>query len=145
MPPVLKAHIDFETRSAVDLRKAGMHRYAEDPTTEIVCMSWRLGDGPVQRWRPGEPTPSEIFWPGVVAHNAGFERCIWNAKTPYGWPELEIAEQDCTMARAAAMGALRQVAGETAAVVVTRLTGVQASQPSVDAAVGAALAARGLA
>ena len=55
------------------------------------------------------------------------------------------AEQRIAAARAAAMGALRQVAGETAAVVVTRLTGVHASQPSVDAAVGAALAARGLA
>ena len=59
--------------------------------------------------------------------------------------QLAEAEQRIAAARAAAMGALRQVAGETAAVVVTRLTGVQASQPSVDAAVGAALAARGLA
>jgi len=59
--------------------------------------------------------------------------------------QLAEAEQRIAAARAAAMGALRQVAGETAAVVVTRLTGVQASQSSVDAAVGAALAARGLA
>lgn len=59
--------------------------------------------------------------------------------------QLAEAEQRIAAARAAAMGALRQVAGETAAVVVTRLTGVQASQPSVDAAVGSALAARGLA
>lgn len=103
-PPVLKAHIDFETRSAVDLRKVGMYRYSEDPTTEIICMSWRLGDGPVQRWRPGDPVPSEIFWSDIIAHNAGFERAIWNAKAPYGWPELEIPQQDCTMARAAAMG-----------------------------------------
>jgi hypothetical protein len=114
----LKAHIDFETRSAVDLRKAGMHRYAEDPTTEIVCMSWRLGDGPVQRWRPGDPFPLELTdFVGapsaglerrrlrLAAHNAGFERVIWNANLGgLVAPFLHLDRQDCTMARAAAMG-----------------------------------------
>jgi hypothetical protein len=103
----IKAHIDFETRSAVDLRKAGMHRYAEDLTTEIVCMSWRLGDGRVQRWRPCDPIPHALgqhirFGGQVVAHNSGFERAIWSQKMC--WLRLPIENQDCTMARAAAMG-----------------------------------------
>ena len=109
MPPVLKAHIDFETRSTVGLRKAGMYRYAEDPTTEIVCMSWRLGDGPVQRWRPRD---GNLPWPLIealhnyggqmIAHNAGFERVIWNEF----FDEWAVAPsgQDCTLSRAVAMG-----------------------------------------
>ena len=43
----------------------------------------------------------------VVAHNAAFERAIWNIKLRrlegYPWPELTIAQQHCTMARAAAV------------------------------------------
>ena len=59
--------------------------------------------------------------------------------------QLAQAEQRINAARTAAMGALRQVAGETAAEVVSRLTGTAASGASVNAAVGTALAARGLA
>jgi len=29
--------LDFETASAVDLSEAGAWRYAEDPTTEVIC------------------------------------------------------------------------------------------------------------
>ena len=49
--------------------------------------------------------------------------------------QLSEAEQRITAARTAAMGALRQVATETAGAVVTRLTG----QPADPAAVGAAV------
>jgi F-type H+-transporting ATPase subunit b len=56
--------------------------------------------------------------------------------------QLASAEQQIAAARAAALGALRQVATETAAVVVGRLTGAPANPQAVDAAVGAALAAR---
>lgn len=102
------AHIDFETRSCCDLRKAGVYRYAEDVTTEIICMSWRVGDGPLSCWRPGDADPSALLehicaGGTVVAHNAGFERAIWNAKTPVHWPRLLIQQQDCTMARALAL------------------------------------------
>ena len=46
-------------------------------------------------------------------------------------------------ARTAAMGALRQVAGEAATAVVTRLTGHAPAADAVDRAVGGLLAARG--
>ncbi len=59
--------------------------------------------------------------------------------------QLAEAEGRINAARNAAMGALRQVAAETASVVVTRLTGVTANTAAVDAAVGSALTARGLA
>ena len=92
--------LDFETRSAVDLRRCGVHRYAEDPSTEILCLSYRIDDGPVQRWRPGEPAPFHGRIP-CVAHNAAFERQIANHKMPFVriYPE----DQDCTMARANAL------------------------------------------
>ena len=57
--------------------------------------------------------------------------------------QLAAAEQRIAAARAAAMGALRQVATETADVVVTRLTGTAPGRAALDQAVGAALAARG--
>jgi DNA polymerase len=102
------AHIDFETRSTCDLKKSGVYRYAEDPTTEIIVMSWRVGDGPVLRWTPGSEDPLELLahieaGGTVIAHNAGFERAIWNAKTPTHWPRLTIESQDCTMARGLAV------------------------------------------
>ena len=56
--------------------------------------------------------------------------------------QLASAERQIGAARASALGALRQVATETAMNVVARLTGVPADQAAVDNAVGAALAAR---
>ncbi|MGE0222317.1 MAG: hypothetical protein AB7F35_14590 [Acetobacteraceae bacterium] len=58
--------------------------------------------------------------------------------------QLHDAEAQINQARSAAMGALRQVATETAETVVTRLTGSAADKQRVDRAVGAALSARGI-
>ena len=57
--------------------------------------------------------------------------------------QLKTAEARINEARAAAMSALHQVATDTAATVVARLTGTAPDPRRVDAAVGAALAARG--
>lgn len=103
------AHIDFETRSTTDLRKSGVHRYAEDTNTAIWCLCWWLNTGSeIYYWTPGMDDPSPLLdhiWRGrtVVAHNAIFERTIWNAKVPAHWPRLTIEQQDCTLARAAAI------------------------------------------
>ena len=102
-------HIDFETRSAVDLKKAGMYRYAEDPTTEIILASYRFGDEPVKRWRgaipPDEVTGHIALGGKMIGHNQGFERVIWNAKiAPLTRVYLAPDQQDCTMSRASAMG-----------------------------------------
>ncbi len=56
--------------------------------------------------------------------------------------QLHQAEQQIQAARQSAMGALRQVAAETAATVVTRLTGQTPPPQTVDAAVGALVTAR---
>ena len=57
--------------------------------------------------------------------------------------QLAEAEGRIRAARTQAMGALRQVATETAAVVVNRLTGQTADAAAIDAAVGSAMQARG--
>jgi F-type H+-transporting ATPase subunit b len=58
--------------------------------------------------------------------------------------QLQDAEAQIAQARAAAMSALRQVATETAATVVTRLTGTAPDAARLDSAIGSALAARGV-
>jgi DNA polymerase bacteriophage-type len=107
-------HIDFETRSAVDLKTAGVHRYAEHHSTGIWCMAWALGD---KRgiWKEGEYFPKEVLdhvtmGGRVIAHNAAFERAIWNKvlSRQIGHrvfvPPLHIAQMDCTVARCAVLG-----------------------------------------
>lgn len=105
------AHLDFETASTTDLRTAGLYRYAEDPNTRVWGFSWQIGSGPILQWRPGyiDPTPllDHVAQGGrVVAHNAAFERTIWNKiirRLKPHWPEMTIAQQICTMARAQAV------------------------------------------
>lgn len=58
--------------------------------------------------------------------------------------QLQDAETQIGQARASAMSALRQVATETAATVVTRLTGTAPDAGRLDSAIGAALSARGI-
>lgn len=108
-----RLHLDFETRSRTELKRAGVHRYAEDQTTGIWLFSYRLDNGPVQRWYPGTPLPAEVdehirAGRTVVAHGAMFERTIWNTVLrPRYIPTAPIIvpeQQDCTMGRAHALG-----------------------------------------
>ena len=103
-------YIDFETRSRVDLRTAGLKRYAKDPSTEVLMMAWAIGDERFQLWKQGEPIPhrvgAHVFKGGiVVAHNAQFELAIWNYQmVKQGWVPLTIGQTRCTMAACYAMG-----------------------------------------
>ncbi len=58
--------------------------------------------------------------------------------------QLQDAEAQIGQARAAAMGALRQVASDAAETVVTRLTGSAPDAQRLNAAIGSALSARGV-
>jgi hypothetical protein len=71
---------DFETRSTVELTRAGAWRYATDPTTQVICVGYAIDAEPVQIWRAGQPIP-EVFFAAerdprwlIVAHNAQFVR-----------------------------------------------------------------------
>lgn len=108
-----EAHLDFETRSTTDLIKAGVYRYVEDPNTYPWGFSYRFDREPNKRyWTPGDPDPVELLehirnGRTVKAHNASFERWVWNvvvARLRPHWPKLTIKQMDCTMARAAAVG-----------------------------------------
>ncbi len=59
-----RALIDFETRSACDLRKCGAWIYSKHPTTEILCLAFRL-----PYWEKGETglwVPDDEKFPYVV-------------------------------------------------------------------------------
>lgn len=126
-------HLDFETRSTVDLKKTGTYVYAEDPTTDVNCMAYAFGDEPVDLWILGEPLPDRIAEhirsQGLLfAHNAAFERIIWKyVLTPrYGWPEPAIEQWRCTMVMAHAMslpGALADLPGALGLVVEMDMAG----------------------
>ena len=76
-------HRDYETRSNANLPKVGVDKYAADPSTEVLCVTYAVDDGPLQAWLPGrEPIPAVFFeaardlsWE-VSAHNDAFETAI---------------------------------------------------------------------
>lgn len=103
-------HIDLESRSAVDLKKTGVYVYAADPTTDIWCACYALGDGLVKTWTPGDPVPDEILdqvaeGGTFTAHNAAFERTMWARilGPRYGWPVPATSQWRDTMVMAYAM------------------------------------------
>ncbi len=115
--------IDFETRSAVDLRKTGVYKYAADQSTDIWCMAYKAPwSDDVLVWQPGDAVDTHledwIMAGGLLsAWNANFERVIWNEIMVgrYQWPATKIKQWRCTMAQASAMG-LPRALGQAAAV-----------------------------
>jgi DNA polymerase len=115
--------IDFETRSAVDLRKTGVYKYAADQSTDIWCMAYKAPwSDDVLVWQPGDEMDVRledwIVEGGLLsAWNANFERTIWNEimVSRYQWPRTAIKQWRCTMAQASAMG-LPRALGQAAAV-----------------------------
>lgn len=112
-------HIDFETRSTLDLPKVGIHNYALSPTTEAWCMAWAIDDEPVRVLGTGllaRSVRTHVEAGRIVkAHNAQFEFMIWNhVMVPrYGWPLLKLEQMRCTMAQGYSMslpGALDNLA-----------------------------------
>ena len=71
--------VDFETRSACDLTVAGVYNYAQDASTDVLCMSYAFDDEEVVTWTPAQPFPERVKnHKGLIyAHNAAFERLIF--------------------------------------------------------------------
>ncbi len=71
--------IDFETRSRVDLGSKGVYNYAQDMSTEVLCMSYAFDDDEVITWTPDQEFPSAVrnHTGQIRAHNAAFERLIF--------------------------------------------------------------------
>lgn len=71
--------LDFETRSRCDLRSKGVYNYAQDISTEVLCMSYAFDDDEVRTWLPSQPFPDAVrnHTSQIRAHNAAFERLIF--------------------------------------------------------------------
>lgn len=103
-------HLDFETKSVVDLKKTGASVYFADPTTDVWCCAYAFDDGEVQLWTPDQPCPDEIvdhvLDGGILAAwNAAFERvAIERVLGPrYHWPIPALKQWRCVMVQAMAM------------------------------------------
>jgi len=73
-------YCDFETRSRCDLRSKGVYNYAQDASTEVLCMSYTFDDDEkIRTWLPGQPFPDAVanHKGQIRAHNAAFERLIF--------------------------------------------------------------------
>jgi DNA polymerase len=93
--------IDFETRSHCDLKKHGVYNYAQDGTTDVLCMSYAFDDEDVRTWTPDQPFPEDVrrHTGEIRAHNATFERLIfWYVLNV----QFELEQFYCTAAQARA-------------------------------------------
>jgi DNA polymerase bacteriophage-type len=95
--------LDFETRSRCDLPSRGVYNYAQDLSTDVLCMSYAFDDEDVATWLPGMPFPN-IAGHQIMAHNAAFERLVfWYVLCPtLGIPEPPLERFTCTAAQARA-------------------------------------------
>lgn len=94
--------IDFETFSEVPLKDCGAWRYAQDPSTEVLCCAYSIDRGPIKLWTLNDDDPEDLLdavesGATVWAHNASFEYVIWNY-TQTHWPKLKIDQIRCSMA-----------------------------------------------
>lgn len=118
----MRLHLDFETRSTVNLPACGVYRYAEDPTTEVILACYAIDDQPVSTWFAPAPCPEDLYAAlldsncTVVAHNAGFERAMLeHVLSKHGWPCPHISRWDDTAARAARQALPRSLDGAASA------------------------------
>ena len=83
-----------------------MYNYAQDPSTEVLCMSYAFDDEDVVTWTPDQPFPTRVaLHRGQIrAHNAAFERLIfWYVICPdFGISEPKLEQFYCTATQARA-------------------------------------------
>jgi DNA polymerase len=106
--------IDFETRSHANLPDVGLDIYANDPTTEVLCIAFGTQPDDVQVLTPELGLAAFTDLNKLIVHvlsggkiqawNAMFEYAIWNCVCvpKYGWPPLKLEQCIDTMAIAAA-------------------------------------------
>ena len=109
--------IDFETRSRANLPDVGLDIYANDPSTEVLCIAFGATPEDVKVVVPSKTT-GQLLIPNyddgallkhvknggkIQAWNAMFEYAIWNCVCvpKYGWPPLKLTQCIDTMAIAA--------------------------------------------
>lgn len=121
---MLSVHLDFETRSLVDVKETGPWRYSTDPSTVPLCLCYTIDNEPVrtitfddfnnvydifgdQYYTQDMQKLYELALDETAifkAHNSMFEYCMWNnvLAEKYGFPEIkDLKRWDCTAAKAA--------------------------------------------
>ena len=108
----MKLTIDFESRSACDLKKQGAWVYSEHPTTDVLCMAYKEHGNPDCRVISSKNMRHEGYHRVIAtlidqattieAHNAHFELAIWTnvCVKKYGWPPLPLHKLRCSAAKA---------------------------------------------
>jgi DNA polymerase len=107
--------IDFETRSRIDIKKRGLDVYANDPSTEVLCVAFGTSLSSIRLYAVHADGFGDDNYPTnllehvknggkVQAWNAMFEYAIWNCVCvpKLGWPELKLEQVIDSMAIAAA-------------------------------------------
>ena len=100
--------IDFETRSKIDLLENGLDIYANDESTEVLCIAVGTEPHNVVVLHPtyqNNPVLEHVKNGGKIQEwNVLFEYAIWNCVCvpKYGWPPLKLEQCIDSMAVAAA-------------------------------------------
>ena len=123
-PPCRRVSLDIETFSSVDLSRAGVYRYAEDPDFRVLLIGYSMDGGPVSvvDLASGDVLPSELLRallsPSVEkwAFNAAFERvCLSRLLRDRGYLKegsfLSPVSWRCTMVWSAYLGLPMSLAG----------------------------------
>lgn len=115
--------VDIETRSLAELKDVGAHRYAQDQSTQVLCVCYAFGVHmePVSwvipfypPFNPPEDLCEHISAGGLmVAHNCEFERSNWRyiLGPRYGVPVPDYEQWHDTAAMAAALALPRSLEG----------------------------------
>lgn len=129
--------LDYETRSEVDLKTVGAYEYARHPSTEILCVAWKvIGENktisPTRVWSPllgngDRPSFLKLMYgidAKLVAHNAFFEQMITRFVLTkyYPYPELKWIPHDrwiCTASLGAMWALPRKLEGACLALKLT--------------------------
>lgn len=106
---MITLRIDLETYSDVDLKKCGVHKYAESPNFQIMLFGFKFGDGQVRviDLMAGQKIPPHILSalddPTVqkTAYNAAFEiTCL----SRHLGRQLDVTQWRCTSVHALYLG-----------------------------------------
>lgn len=106
---VVRLHIDIETRSRIDLKKAGVYRYVECPDFKVMLISWAIDGGDVHLidLMDGEEASARFIEALTdprykkIAFNAQFERTCLAKHFDIDCPP---EQWECTQVHALEMG-----------------------------------------
>lgn len=130
------ATIDFETRSACDLKRQGSWIYSKHETTRAMCLVYSIPGAPKRGlWHMAHPScgieetpPPEDLFAFILAgglleaHNAFFERVIWThvMAVQRHWPLVPVDQWRCSASRASAACLPRDLGGAVQAMGLPR-------------------------